>query len=151
MTPDIEAWDAWHPRTLAARLAGVTFPWYVAGGWAVDLFLGEHPGSGRDVADQGHMACGATLGGGPAGGIGGHLDGSRLGGVSSEVAEALERVQVAVHRRRRRQADGLADLPDGRRVAAFTHGSFDEDQDFLLALGELRLGHDRVPSARGSV
>jgi hypothetical protein len=41
MTPDIEAWDAWHPRALAPRLAGVTFPWCVAGGWAIDLFLGE--------------------------------------------------------------------------------------------------------------
>jgi hypothetical protein len=41
MTPDIEAWDAWHPRALAQRLAGVTFPWCVAGGWAIDLFLGE--------------------------------------------------------------------------------------------------------------
>ena len=41
MTPDIEAWDGWHPRALAQRLAGVTFPWYVAGGWAIDLFLGE--------------------------------------------------------------------------------------------------------------
>jgi Aminoglycoside-2''-adenylyltransferase len=39
--PDIEAWDAWHPRTLAERLADVPFPWCVAGGWAVDLFLGR--------------------------------------------------------------------------------------------------------------
>jgi aminoglycoside-2''-adenylyltransferase len=41
VTPDIEAWDAWHPRVVAQRLAGADFPWCVAGGWAVDLFLGE--------------------------------------------------------------------------------------------------------------
>jgi hypothetical protein len=41
MTPDIEAWDAWHPRVVAERLAGVEFPWCVAAGWAIDLFLGE--------------------------------------------------------------------------------------------------------------
>jgi hypothetical protein len=40
MHPDIEAWDPWHPRVLAERLTGVG-PWYVAAGWAVDLFLGR--------------------------------------------------------------------------------------------------------------
>jgi hypothetical protein len=34
------AWDAWHPREVAGLLAGVTVPWYVAGGWALDLFRG---------------------------------------------------------------------------------------------------------------
>lgn len=32
-------WDAWHPEEVARRLAGVSAPWYVAGGWAVDLHL----------------------------------------------------------------------------------------------------------------
>ncbi|WP_328296588.1 hypothetical protein OG389_01440 [Streptomyces sp. NBC_00435] len=32
---------AWTPAEVAARLAGVPVPWYVAGGWAVDLFIGE--------------------------------------------------------------------------------------------------------------
>jgi hypothetical protein len=40
MTPDIDAWQSWHPSEVASRLAGVTTPWYVAGGWAVDLHLG---------------------------------------------------------------------------------------------------------------
>jgi hypothetical protein len=48
MTPDIDAWDSWEPPTLAARLTGVDVPWYVAGGWAVDLHLG---GKRRDHED----------------------------------------------------------------------------------------------------
>ena len=39
--PDIEAWAAWHPSEVAARLADLRVPWCVAAGWAVDLFLGE--------------------------------------------------------------------------------------------------------------
>lgn len=38
--PGVDAWRAWTPDELAARLAGVDRPWCVVGGWAVDLFLG---------------------------------------------------------------------------------------------------------------
>lgn len=38
--PDLDAWDAWRPEEVAARLEGVDVPWCVAGGWAIDLFLG---------------------------------------------------------------------------------------------------------------
>lgn len=34
-------WAAWRPNEAAHALAGVAAPWYVAGGWAIDLFLGE--------------------------------------------------------------------------------------------------------------
>jgi len=40
VTPDIDAWAAWDPPTVAARLADVGVPWCVAGGWAIDLHLG---------------------------------------------------------------------------------------------------------------
>jgi len=33
-------WEAWRPDETARRLAGIDVPWYVAGGWAIDLFLG---------------------------------------------------------------------------------------------------------------
>lgn len=41
--PDLDAWDAWRPEEIAVRLAGVDVdvPWCVAGGWAIDLFLGS--------------------------------------------------------------------------------------------------------------
>ena len=38
--PDLEKWDAWRPEEATRRLAGVRAPWYVAAGWAIDLFLG---------------------------------------------------------------------------------------------------------------
>ncbi|MFD8598319.1 hypothetical protein ACFV1L_25270 [Kitasatospora sp. NPDC059646] len=42
-------WAApWRPEQVAARLAGLTAPWYVAAGWALDLFLG---GEGRPHGD----------------------------------------------------------------------------------------------------
>ncbi|MBF6129385.1 nucleotidyltransferase domain-containing protein [Nocardia brasiliensis] len=33
-------WVAWTPGEVAARLSGVAAPWYVAAGWALDLFTG---------------------------------------------------------------------------------------------------------------
>jgi hypothetical protein len=37
---DPDTWDAWTPAEAARRFAGVEAPWYVAAGWAIDLFLG---------------------------------------------------------------------------------------------------------------
>lgn len=43
-------WAAcWHPRDVAARLTGVTAPWYVAAGWALDLFRGEQSREHDDI------------------------------------------------------------------------------------------------------
>ena len=47
-TPDVSKWAAWTPGEVAEILAGVDAPWYVAGGWAIDLFLG---GQRREHAD----------------------------------------------------------------------------------------------------
>jgi capsular polysaccharide biosynthesis protein len=38
--PDLEQWDAWSPEQVTRVLAPVEAPWYVAAGWAIDLFLG---------------------------------------------------------------------------------------------------------------
>src|SRR5215207_2484758 len=38
--PDVTKWAAWRPENVAQRFAGVEAPWYVAAGWAIDLFLG---------------------------------------------------------------------------------------------------------------
>jgi hypothetical protein len=37
---DSDRWDAWDPGEAARRFAHVQAPWYVAAGWAIDLFLG---------------------------------------------------------------------------------------------------------------
>jgi hypothetical protein len=37
---DVVDWEAWRPEEAATRLARVEAPWYVAAGWAIDLFLG---------------------------------------------------------------------------------------------------------------
>ncbi len=34
-------WDPWRPEEAARLLAGVSAPWYVAAGWALDLFRGR--------------------------------------------------------------------------------------------------------------
>jgi hypothetical protein len=39
--PDVSKWDPWRPEEVARLLSGVAAPWYVAGGWAIDLFLAE--------------------------------------------------------------------------------------------------------------
>ena len=47
--PDVDAWDSWHPRVVAARLSGLTVPWYVAAGWALDLFRGAQSRAHEDL------------------------------------------------------------------------------------------------------
>ena len=44
-----ERWDAWHPVEAARRLDGVRAPWYVAAGWALDLFVGEQRREHEDL------------------------------------------------------------------------------------------------------
>jgi Aminoglycoside-2''-adenylyltransferase len=42
-------WDAWRPEQIARLLAGTAVPWYVAGGWAIDLFRGEQTREHEDL------------------------------------------------------------------------------------------------------
>jgi hypothetical protein len=39
--PDVSQWDPWRPEDVVRLFAGVEAPWYVAAGWAIELFLGE--------------------------------------------------------------------------------------------------------------
>jgi hypothetical protein len=42
-------WDPWRPEDVARLLAGVSVPWYVAAGWALDLFRGEQTREHSDL------------------------------------------------------------------------------------------------------
>jgi hypothetical protein len=46
---DLTKWDAWRPEHVERLLAGVAAPWYVAAGWALDLFLGEERRAHEDL------------------------------------------------------------------------------------------------------
>jgi len=51
---ELEALDArwsssWTPSEVAGQLADIATPWYVAGGWAVDLFLGQQTRAHGDI------------------------------------------------------------------------------------------------------
>ncbi|CCH19716.1 Conserved hypothetical protein [Micromonospora lupini str. Lupac 08] len=51
---DTEALEArwahcWKPRDVARRLAGISAPWYVAAGWALDLYRGEQTRDHHDI------------------------------------------------------------------------------------------------------
>lgn len=39
--PGLDAWHAFTPAEMAARLEGVEVPWCVVGGWSIDLSLGR--------------------------------------------------------------------------------------------------------------
>ncbi|MGH3078807.1 MAG: nucleotidyltransferase domain-containing protein [Gaiellaceae bacterium] len=47
--PDLSRWDAWRPEQVASLLADVDVPWYVAAGWAIDLFLGGQRREHEDI------------------------------------------------------------------------------------------------------
>jgi hypothetical protein len=47
--PDPSLWDAWRPAEVARLLDGVDVPWYVAAGWALDLFVGEQRREHEDL------------------------------------------------------------------------------------------------------
>ncbi|MFC6775704.1 nucleotidyltransferase domain-containing protein [Methylobacterium gregans] len=46
---DDEAWDAWSPHELGQRLREATLPWYVAGGWALDVWHGKQTREHEDL------------------------------------------------------------------------------------------------------
>lgn len=49
IVPDVESWDPWRPEKIAAFLGDLDVPWYVAAGWAIELFLGEERREHEDL------------------------------------------------------------------------------------------------------
>lgn len=49
MAPDLHMWQPWTPDEIAERLSGLEVPWYVAAGWAIDLFLGSESREHEDL------------------------------------------------------------------------------------------------------
>jgi len=47
--PDEDAWDAWSPHELGRRLREAILPWYVAGGWALDVWHGMQTREHEDL------------------------------------------------------------------------------------------------------
>jgi hypothetical protein len=47
--PRLTAWDAWQPPDVARLLDGVEVPWWVAGGWALDLWRGVQTRPHKDL------------------------------------------------------------------------------------------------------
>ena len=45
----VRLWDAWTPAEFAQRMARVAAPWYVAAGWALDLFTGARTRAHDDL------------------------------------------------------------------------------------------------------
>jgi hypothetical protein len=42
-------WQSWQPREVAQFFSTLTVPWWIAGGWALDLFLGERTRDHEDI------------------------------------------------------------------------------------------------------
>ena len=42
-------WNAWSPYEVSERLAGLTVPWCVVAGWALDVFRGEETREHEDL------------------------------------------------------------------------------------------------------
>jgi hypothetical protein len=49
LVADEECWRPWLPSQLLELLSGVSAPWYVAGGWALDLWRGGHVREHEDI------------------------------------------------------------------------------------------------------
>jgi len=47
--PDWKLWEAWRPAQVTEFLEGLDVPWYIAAGWAIDLFLGEERREHEDL------------------------------------------------------------------------------------------------------
>jgi Aminoglycoside-2''-adenylyltransferase len=47
--PNIDDWEPWSAEKLATLFDGITTPWTIVGGWAIDLWLGQQTRSHKDI------------------------------------------------------------------------------------------------------
>jgi hypothetical protein len=48
-TQSLGAWQPWSPQEVARFFAPLATPWWIAGGWAIDLFLGRQTRDHEDI------------------------------------------------------------------------------------------------------
>ncbi len=48
-TSPFGAWQSWQPHKVAQLFSALPVPWWIAGGWAIDLFLGEQTREHEDI------------------------------------------------------------------------------------------------------
>jgi hypothetical protein len=48
-TPENSRWEPLTPQQVAEALRGSGFPWWIAGGWALDLFMGRQTRAHNDI------------------------------------------------------------------------------------------------------
>ena len=98
----------------------------------LDVLLGEHVGARSDVADEWYVTDRPAFHHRSAVDVVSHLDGTWLGGVTAEVAETLQRVEVAVDRGWGCETHRIADLSNRWWVAALADLLFDELENVSL-------------------
>jgi hypothetical protein len=64
--PEVQ-WDPWRPGQVADLLSAVTAPWYVAGGWALDLYRGAQTREHEDLEIAGPASAFGQIRGALAG------------------------------------------------------------------------------------
>ena len=48
-TNQFGVWQPWQPAEVVRLFSTLTVPWWIAGGWAIDLFLGEQTRHHDDI------------------------------------------------------------------------------------------------------
>jgi hypothetical protein len=48
-TPDMPGWEPLAPEQVAQLMRGIDIPWWIAGGWALDLFVGRQTRAHNDI------------------------------------------------------------------------------------------------------
>lgn len=47
-----DVWQPWQPHEVAELFSALTVPWWIAGGWAIDLYIGTQTREHDDIDVQ---------------------------------------------------------------------------------------------------